>query len=130
MSATLPPTGDAPGAMRSMGRTLLSLFCDRMEMVAIEFQEERQRAQQKLTIAVLGAVFLALGVQLAALLVIVLFWDTYRVPAALLVTALYLGIGFWAVAQFRHLIRSSPQVFASTIEEFRNDVRMFSGDHD
>jgi uncharacterized membrane protein YqjE len=130
MSATLPPAGDTSGTMRSMGRTLLSLFCDRMEMVAIEFQEERQRAQQKLTVAVLAAVFLALGVQLAALLVIVLFWDTYRVPAALGVTALYLGIGFWAVAQFRHLIQGSPPLFAGTMDEFRNDVRLFSGEHD
>lgn len=130
MSTPLPQMADSPGSLRDVGRNLLSLFCDRVEMVAIEFQEERLRTQQKLTVAVLAAVFLALGVQLLAFLVIVLCWDTYRVAAVVLVTALYLGVGLWAVALFRHLMHNSPKAFATTMDEFRKDVSLFSRDHD
>ncbi|HEX4858539.1 MAG TPA: phage holin family protein [Usitatibacteraceae bacterium] len=130
MSAAPIPAAAPPGNMHSLGRSLLSLFCDRIEMVAIEFREEHLRAQRKLTLAVLAVVFLALGVQLAALVIILLFWDTYRIAAAVVTTALVLGIGAWAVAEFRHLVRNSPSAFAASMDEFRNDVQLFSGDND
>lgn len=116
-----------PGSLRALGATLLALVCARGELIAIEVQEEKERAAQKLVLVVLAALFVTMGLLLAAFLVVVLFWDTHRMLAAGGVTVLYLGIGGWALARLREMNRNSPPPFAATMSEFANDLRLLRG---
>lgn len=116
-----------PGSLRALGATLLALVCARGELIAIEVQEEKERAAQKLVLVVLAALFVAMGLLLAAFLVVVLFWETHRMLAAGGVTVLYLGIGGWALARLREMNRNSPPPFAATMSEFANDLRLLRG---
>lgn len=116
-----------PGSLRALGATLLALVCARGELIAIELQEEKERAAQKLVLVVLAALFVAMGLLLAAFLVVVLFWETHRMLAAGGVTVLYLGIGGWALARLREMNRNSPPPFAATMSEFANDLRLLRG---
>lgn len=117
------------GSLRALGATLLALVGVRAELIAIELQEETGRARQKLILVVLAALFLAMGLLLAAFLVVVLFWETHRMLAAGAVTLLYLGIGGWALVRLREMSRNSPPPFAATLSEFANDLRLLRG-HD
>jgi uncharacterized membrane protein YqjE len=122
------PVGSGlPGSLRALGANLLALVCARAELIAVELQEERARAAQKLVFVVLAALFLAMGMLLAALLAVVLFWDTHRTLAAAGVTLLYLGIGGWALARLRAMKRNSPPPFSATMSEFANDLRLLRG---
>lgn len=116
-----------PGSLRALGATFLALVCARAELIAIELQEERVRAGQKLVLVVLAALFLAMGLLLAAFLVVVLSWETHRMLAAGGVTLLYLGIGGWALVRLREMSRNSPPPFAATMSEFANDLRLLRG---
>ena len=117
-------------SLRALGATLFALVCARAELIAVELQEERERTGQKLVLAVVAAVFLAMGMLLVAFLVVVLFWDSYRLLAAGGVTVLYLGIGAWALARMREMNRTSPPPFAATMREFKNDLQLLRGSNE
>jgi uncharacterized membrane protein YqjE len=115
------------GSLRALGATLPGLVCARAELIAVELQGERARAGQKLVLVVLAALFLAMGMLLAAFLVVVLFWDTHRMLAAGGVTLLYLGIGGWALVRLRAMNHNSPPPFSATMSEFANDLKLLRG---
>jgi uncharacterized membrane protein YqjE len=116
------------GSLRLLGATLLALIGARAELIAIELQEETGRARQKLVLLTVAALFLAMGLLLAAFLVVVLFWDTHRMLAAGGVTLFYFCIGGWALVSLREMNRNSPPPFAATLGEFANDLKMLRGD--
>ena len=123
MSDPNPPAGAITGSLRDLGANLLELAWTRAELIAVEFQEEKERTAQRIILATVAALFLALGLLLAAILVIVLLWDTYRGAAAAGVTLLYTAIGAWALLRLRAMGRDSPAPFSATIDEFRTDFK-------
>lgn len=119
--------GGFMGSVHGLTRSLLALLRTRAELLAIELQEEKERRKEMLILAVLGALFLALGVQLLAFLVVVVFWDTYRIAAIAGVTALYLGIAAWAFLRLRYKWRDSPSPFAASLQEIAKDMDAMQG---
>jgi uncharacterized membrane protein YqjE len=112
-----------------MGATLLALLRVRVELVGVELKEEAERRKHMLVLALVAAFFLASGLLLAAFLVVVLFWDSYRLPAIAGVTLVYSGIGAWAFLRFRNILANSPPAFSATLKEFRKDLDFLQG-HD
>jgi uncharacterized membrane protein YqjE len=99
----------------------------RVELAAIELKEIADRRKHVLTLASIGAVFLACGLLLLAVLVVVLFWDTHRIPAIVGVTLAYLGIGAGVFLRAWAVLRDSPPPFSATLDEFRKDLDMIRG---
>ncbi|MFI5399515.1 MAG: phage holin family protein [SAR324 cluster bacterium] len=115
------------GSVRRLGRSLLASLRTRAELLSIELAEEKERRQEMLILAVLGALFLALGLQLVAFLVVVVFWDSYRVTATAGVTVLYVGISAWAFLRLRSKWRNSPSPFAASLDELAKDMDALQG---
>lgn len=130
MTSQNPPGTSRPGSLRALSASLIALVCDRAELIAVEFQEAKARNVQKIILLIVAALFITMGMLLAAFLVIVLFWDTHRMLAAGGVTALYLAIGVTALMRLRAIHRNSPPPFAATISEFANDLRLLRGQDD
>jgi uncharacterized membrane protein YqjE len=122
--------GGFMGSVHGLTRSLIALIRTRAELLAIELAEEKERRKEMLILAVLGALFLALGVQLLAFLVVVVLWDTYRIAAISGVTALYLGIAAWAFWRLRTKWRDSPSPFAATLEELGKDMDALQERHE
>ncbi len=118
------PGDGLPGSLRALGMAFLALACARAELISVELQEEKARARQRLVLGAVAALFLAIGLLLAALLVVVLFWDSHRTLAASGVALLYLGIGGWALLRLWEATRDSPPTFSATMNEFANDLRL------
>lgn len=114
-------------SVRGLTRSLLALLRTRAELLAVELEEEKERRKEMLILAVVGALFLALGIQLATLLFVVIFWDTYRIEAIGGVTGLYLGIAAWAFWRLRRKWRTSPTPFAASLEELAKDMDALQG---
>ena len=112
------------GSLRDLGATILELIRTRADLIATEFAEEKERRKEMLILAIVAVLFLALGLLLLAFLVVVLFWDSYRVLAIGGVTLTYLGIGAWALVKLQIKVRESPPPFAATLAEFENDMDM------
>jgi uncharacterized membrane protein YqjE len=127
MTSPNVPGDGLPGSLRALGMDFLALACARVELISVELQEERARARQKLLLGAVAALFLAIGLLLAALLVVMLFWDSHRALAASGVALLYLGIGGWALLRLREITRDSPPPFSATMNEFANDLRLLRG---
>jgi uncharacterized membrane protein YqjE len=102
--------------------TLAAMVGTRLELAAVEFQEDARRLLGYLAWALL-AVFLAAGAaMLVALFVILLFWDTYRLQAVAGMAAL-LGAGaFFIVSTLRAKLNAQTPLFADTLAELRKDV--------
>lgn len=127
MTTSSQTGGGIRGALRDLGATALTLVSVRAELLVVEFHEEQERGRRELTLVFVASVFLTLGMLLAALLVIVLLWDSYRVAAAGGVAALYLGIGGWALVRLRRLSRDSPVPFVASMREFAEDLKQLRG---
>jgi uncharacterized membrane protein YqjE len=102
--------------------TLVAMIGTRLELAAVEFQEDARRLLGYLAWSLL-AVFLAAGaVMLVALFVILLFWDSYRLQAVAGMAAV-LGIAaYLIVAGVRSKLNAQTPLFAATLAELRNDI--------
>ncbi|MGB9107670.1 MAG: phage holin family protein [Telluria sp.] len=109
-------------ALGRIASTLVAMVGTRLELAAIEFQEDARRLLGYLAWSLL-AVFLAAGAaMLAALFVILLFWDTYRLQAVAAMAAV-LGIAaLLIVSGVRAKLNAQTPLFAATLAELRNDV--------
>jgi uncharacterized membrane protein YqjE len=105
-----------------LASTLVAMVGTRLELAAVEFQEDARRLLGYLAWSLL-AVFLAAGaVMLAALFVILLFWESYRLQAVAGMAVL-LGLGaFLIVASVRSKLNAQTPLFADTLAELRKDV--------
>ena len=102
--------------------TLVAMVGTRLELAAVEFQEDARRLLGYLAWSLL-AVFLAAGaVMLVALFVILLFWDSYRLQAvAGMAVLLAAGAGL-IVMSVRSKLNAQSPLFADTRAELRKDV--------
>jgi uncharacterized membrane protein YqjE len=93
----------------------------RLELLAIELQEEKERVFGLLFWTVLTALMVGFGIVMAVLLITVLFWDSYRLLALALATALLLGLALWGLLRLRRLSAQAPTLFQSSLMELRRD---------
>jgi uncharacterized membrane protein YqjE len=107
--------------------TLVAMVGTRLELAAVEFQEDARRLLGYLAWTLL-AVFLAAGsTMLVALFVIVLFWDTYRLPAVAAMAILF-GLGAAVILmKVRSGLNAQAPLFAATLAELRSDVAAIRG---
>jgi uncharacterized membrane protein YqjE len=102
--------------------TLVAMVGTRLELAAVEFQEDARRLLGYLAWALL-AVFLAAGAaMLVALFVILLFWDTYRLQAVAGMAFLLGVAALLIVSNVRSKLNAQTPLFAATLAELRNDV--------
>ena len=114
-------------AVGRIGATLLAMARTRLELAAVELQEETQRLFGYLAWA-LAAAFLAAGaVILAVLFVLVLFWDSHRLLAVGGMTALFALASMLALAKLRTGLASRPPLLGGTLAELRKDMESVKG---
>jgi uncharacterized membrane protein YqjE len=124
-------SGSGPAAsLRALGATLLELVASRIELAVVELREEGERRKGMLALAVVGALFLALGLLLVAGFIVLLFWDTHRLAALGVVTLVYLGIAAYCFLRLRQQQLSAPPPFEATLRELAADREMLGGRHE
>ncbi len=102
--------------------TLVAMVGTRLELAAVEFQQDARRLLGYLAWALL-AVFLAAGAaMLVALFVILLFWDTYRLQAVAGMAVLLALGAFLIVSRVRAGLDTQAPLFADTLAELRKDA--------
>jgi len=119
-----PAPGDRRGILESLNAfaaTLVAIVHTRIDLLSTELQEAQHRLLLQLAAALLALFCLGIGVLLAALLVVVLFWDTHRVLTLGLLTAFFLigSVTIWQLA--RRAARRQPRPFAATLAELAKD---------
>ena len=109
-------------AVKNLTASLVSHLYTRLELFATELAEEKLRLTSLLVSIVSALFFLFLAILLAAVFVIVIYWDTpYRLHAIGGLTLLFLlGAGiFWSMVLTK--IKSKPRLFRASLAELYKD---------
>jgi uncharacterized membrane protein YqjE len=105
-----------------LGSTLVDMVHTRLELAAVEVEEESQRMLGYLLFGLLSLILFGVAFLLLAFLVIVLFWDTHRVAAVGGMAALFAAAGAIIAIKVKAGFDSKPRLLQNTIEELRKDI--------
>jgi uncharacterized membrane protein YqjE len=108
---------------KSLLATLVGIAYTRIELFSTELREEVERAASLLLRTLLALFFFGLGILLAAIAVIMAFWDSYRLLAAILLAAGSLGTGGVLWFSLRAAVRQRPRLLDATLTELAKDER-------
>lgn len=110
------------GPLRRLGASMLTLGRIRLELFAIEAQEEKERIASLLLWAVLAALLAGFGLLMVILLITVALWDSHRLLALAGGTAVLVVAAAVAVSKVKALIDQPASLFQSSIGELRADA--------
>lgn len=105
-----------------LGSTLVDMVHTRLELAAVEVEEESQRMLGYLLYALLALILFGVAFLLLAFLVIVLFWDTHRIAAVGGMAALFGVSGAVVAMKVKAGFDNKPRLLQNTIEELRKDI--------
>lgn len=125
-----PAPGSLGSRLRSSIAGALGLLQTRLELLATEFQEEKLRLGALLGYAAAAFFFLGFGAMMLALLLTVLLWDSHRLLALGIFTALFLAIGILAALAAARIGRQGSRLFAASIAELAQDREMIKPENE
>jgi len=101
--------------------TGVTLIHNRLELLGVELAEERVRVTSMLAYG--GAAFLciAAGLVFLAIFLTVLLWESNRLLALGIFSALFLGAGIASLMLAMRLGRSGSKLFSASLAELRKD---------
>ncbi len=108
-------------SLRGLASTVLELLHVRLELFSVEAQEEVLRVGALMMYGAVAVTFLSLGLTFLALFVTVALWDSHRLLALGVFTALFLVTGGVAAWLARARVLSGTRLFSASIEELRQD---------
>ena len=116
-----PDEGGLFASTRGLLGTAVALLRNRLELLGVEIAEERVRLVSMLAYG--GAAFLCLsaGLIFLAIFVTVLLWDSNRLLALGVFSALFLGAGIASLMLAVSLARSGSKLFSASLAELRKD---------
>jgi len=108
-------------ALRALGDNLLAGAQDRLDLFAVELQEEKFRLIQTF-LWISAAVFAAMmAMTFASLLVVYLFWESARIGVLGGLALFYGGALVAIIMALQRFIARQPSPFAATRREFETD---------
>ena len=112
--------GQECGTSRQFVRRLLTIGENRLELLAVELQEERERLLQALLYALGVAVVSLLGGMVVTGLVVFVFWSYSPVGVLLGLAVIYLGFGAYLTRRLTALLRDW-HTMAATLDQLKKD---------
>ncbi|MHB1400777.1 MAG: phage holin family protein [Thiobacillus sp.] len=116
--------GESRGLLESLSTlaaTLVAIVHTRLDLLSADVEEGRAHMLSLLVLALAALFFIGVGVVLAAILLVVAFWDSHRLLALGSLAGFFLaaGVGAWAYAL--HKARTKPRLFAASLSELVKD---------
>jgi uncharacterized membrane protein YqjE len=109
-------------AVRRIGATVLDMLQTRLELAAVEIEEESRRLLGYFVLALLALILFGVAMLLVSLAIILVFWDGYRIEAAVTLAALF-GMAAGLIGmKLRSDFSSRPRLLAATVGELNKDI--------
>jgi uncharacterized membrane protein YqjE len=109
-------------SLRQLLGTAVETLQVRLALLSTELEQEKLRVFDGLVWAGMAVMLLGLGVLLLCGFIVVLFWDTYRLLALGVLSALFLGLGTWLLLTARRHLQSPGGLFNTSVEELGRDL--------
>jgi uncharacterized membrane protein YqjE len=107
--------------------TVVAMVGTRLELAAVEFQEDARRLLGYLAWTLLAVFLAAAAFMLVALFVIVLFWDDYRLQAIAGMAILFAVLAGLILMKVKSRLNNQASLFSATLAELRKDVAYIRG---
>jgi uncharacterized membrane protein YqjE len=131
MAEPLPSAGPASHLLQSAVRlagSLLGAVQTRGELLTTELEQEIGRGARILLLGFTTLLAAILGLLVLGFLIVIVFWDTHRVGAAIFVLLAFVATAAGCGWALRNEIKGRPRFLAATREELARDVtRLRSG---
>lgn len=108
-------------SVKTLIATLLAMGQTRLELLSNDLEEERAWLTSMMVWTLIALFCAVLAVVLVTLLIVVVFWDTYRLLAlSVMIGVFIVGAGFsWRVVC--NMSRSKPRLFSASLAELSKD---------
>jgi uncharacterized membrane protein YqjE len=120
MDAGSKPSANSP-SLRRFGAAVLGLLHGHVELLGVELQEQKTRTVQMLLMAGLALVFALLLLVALSVLVLIVFWDSYRLQAAIGLCLFYIGGCLFCAWRLHLLVTDEGSPFSATLDELARD---------
>lgn len=107
-----------------LAATLLATVQTRIELAAVEIEEESLRYFSCLLLSLAAMFCLGMAIILGVLLIVVLYWETHRVAALLTLIVLFSLASTMLWLRLRSRYRNKPRLLAHTTGELSRDTEM------
>jgi uncharacterized membrane protein YqjE len=117
--------GPIAGLLRSLsklGATFVAIVYTRLELLTNELQQEMYRVAEIMVWTLIAILSAGIGLFLAALVVVFVFWDTHRLLASAAVTVAFFSITLISLFVLRSKVKSRPPLLEGTLAELANDA--------
>jgi uncharacterized membrane protein YqjE len=108
-------------SLRNLAATLVALLRTRFELLATELEEERIRLLQLLFWAAGALFFIGAGILLLTVLLVAIFWDSYRITAIAVLAGIFLAAGIGMAIGVRNRMQARSRLFSASLEELERD---------
>ncbi len=115
------------GALRRLSASVLALGRIRLELFALEVQEEKQRLAQLAFWAVLSALAVAFSGVFVALALTVWLWDSHRLLALAAAALAWMALSALGLMRLQRLVGSASTLFTASLAELRQDEAALRG---
>ncbi len=121
------PAPGIGGALSGLAATTVAMLRTRLELVIVEFEEERERTKAMIVLVVVATVFSCFALVALSALVVALFWNSYPFAALCGVVLTYVVIAAAALLTLRRQTRAH-RPFAATLSELERDADALRSD--
>lgn len=120
MNAPEPPERLAV-SLRGFAASLIEFLAVRLELVSVEARDEALRLGELLLYGAVAIVLLSLGLTFLAVLLTVLLWDTHRLLALAVFSAIFLTLGAVAFVAARARLNQGSRLLGASLAELERD---------
>lgn len=124
---------ESTGLMESLKRlvsTLLTIVQTRLGLLSNELEEERLRIRQIILLGIIAAFFLGLSIILLAALLVVVFWENYRIPVLGCLAVSFLIAGLFALKELYRVEKERSRLFSDSLSELSKDIERLTPGHE
>ncbi|MFZ3087080.1 MAG: phage holin family protein [Methylotenera sp.] len=122
----MPDTANQSGeglftSLKNLTVTLIAIIHTRLELLSTDLEEGRERFISLLAMIFVALFCLCFGAVLLTILIVVVFWDTYRLLALGSLTGLFIISGAVLGALAVRALKSMPRMFEASLAELIKD---------
>lgn len=108
-------------SLTTLAATLVAIAYTRLDLLSNDLDEEKAHFLMLLVLILVMLFCLGVGVVLATILVVMAFWEGYRLPVLMAMTAIFLGAGVAVGWLVRVKMKRKARPFAASLAELRTD---------
>lgn len=109
------------GSLKTLAATLVGIGCTRLELLSSEIEEQRVWLSSMLLWTLISLFCAAVGIVLVAILLVVVFWDTYRLLTLFILVFVFVLGAIISSQVALGKARAKPKLFSTSLVELSKD---------